>query len=83
MTGNEISVANEQQKAGLAQPAMGFSIVGIGASAGGIKALQSFFEALPSRTGLAFAVRPYRSRLLAVQKIHGAATDRAPPSTAL
>ena len=56
MTGNEISVANEQQKAGLAQPAMGFSIVGIGASAGGVMALQSFFEALPDRTGLAFVV---------------------------
>jgi two-component system, chemotaxis family, CheB/CheR fusion protein len=31
-------------------------IVGIGASAGGIKALQSFFEALPGDTGAAFVV---------------------------
>ena len=46
MTGNEISVANEQQKAGLAQPAMGFSIVGIGASAGGIKGLAIVFRSI-------------------------------------
>jgi len=32
------------------------TIVGIGASAGGLKALQTFFSALPSDTGLAFVV---------------------------
>jgi PAS domain S-box-containing protein len=32
------------------------TIVGIGASAGGLKALQAFFEALPAETGLAFVV---------------------------
>ncbi len=32
------------------------TIVGIGASAGGLKALQEFFEALPSNTGLAYVV---------------------------
>jgi two-component system CheB/CheR fusion protein len=34
----------------------GLTIVGIGASAGGLKALQNFFEALPDDTGLAFVV---------------------------
>lgn len=33
-----------------------FSIVGIGASAGGIEALQAFFEALPEQLGIAFVV---------------------------
>ncbi|MGE5462120.1 MAG: chemotaxis protein CheB, partial [Syntrophothermus sp.] len=32
------------------------TIVGIGASAGGLKALRSFFEALPETTGMAFVV---------------------------
>lgn len=34
----------------------GLRIVGIGASAGGLEALQSFFEALPPDTGMAFVV---------------------------
>ena len=34
----------------------GLTIVGIGASAGGLKALRSFFEALPDTTGMAFVV---------------------------
>src|SRR5690348_10203675 len=32
------------------------TVVGIGASAGGLKALQAFFEALPADTGLAYVV---------------------------
>src|SRR6266540_5966295 len=32
------------------------TVVGIGASAGGLKALQEFFEALPSSTGMAYVV---------------------------
>ena len=32
------------------------TVVGIGASAGGLQALQAFFEALPKKTGLAFVV---------------------------
>ncbi|MFT3891488.1 MAG: CheR family methyltransferase [Anaerolineales bacterium] len=32
------------------------TVVGIGASAGGLKALQAFFEALPDKPGLAFVV---------------------------
>ena len=31
-------------------------VVGIGASAGGLKALQAFFHALPGDTGMAFVV---------------------------
>ncbi|HSL27725.1 MAG TPA: chemotaxis protein CheB [Anaerolineales bacterium] len=34
----------------------GLTVVGIGASAGGLKALQSFFEALPAEPGMAFVV---------------------------
>lgn len=34
----------------------GLTIVGIGASAGGLEALQSFFKALPADTGMAFVV---------------------------
>ncbi|HEX2993669.1 MAG TPA: chemotaxis protein CheB, partial [Anaerolineales bacterium] len=34
----------------------GLTIVGIGASAGGLEALQSFFDALPDDTGMAFVV---------------------------
>src|SRR5574341_2261849 len=34
----------------------GVLVVGLGASAGGLKALQSFFDALPSDTGMAFVV---------------------------
>ena len=43
---------NDPQQAGAAGPI----IVGIGASAGGVQALQSFFDALPDRTGAAFVV---------------------------
>src|SRR3990172_2476707 len=39
--------------------ASGLTIVGIGASAGGLKALQTFFEALPSDTGMAYVVVTY------------------------
>ncbi|HEX2997183.1 MAG TPA: chemotaxis protein CheB [Anaerolineales bacterium] len=34
----------------------GLTVVGIGASAGGLKALHSFFDALPEETGMAFVV---------------------------
>ena len=49
----------EQRKATGALPVpqkSGITVVGIGASAGGLQALQSFFEALPSNTGMAFVV---------------------------
>src|SRR5262245_57024777 len=32
------------------------TVVGIGASAGGLTALQAFFESLPTKTGLAYVV---------------------------
>lgn len=35
---------------------LSFPVVGIGASAGGIEALKTFFEALPGRTGAAYVV---------------------------
>lgn len=42
---------------GLSAPAhVEFPLVGIGASAGGVPALQQFFEALPATTGAAYVV---------------------------
>jgi two-component system, chemotaxis family, CheB/CheR fusion protein len=38
------------------RPSERLKVVGIGASAGGVEALQSFFSALPASTGLAFVV---------------------------
>src|SRR3954468_14844941 len=44
-------------------------IVGIGASAGGVEALETFFRAVPAENGMAFVVvnhlPPYTDRLLA------------------
>ncbi len=50
--------AGEDQQPELSQrtPEGRMMVVGIGASAGGLKALQSFFDALPSDTGMAFVV---------------------------
>src|SRR5512132_1216055 len=56
MAGNENSDATEQERTESKQPSTKPSIVGIGASAGGVQALQTFFEALPDRTGVAFVV---------------------------
>src|SRR5205085_8933447 len=51
-------------------------IVGIGASAGGVEALEAFFKAVPAENGMAFVVvthlPPYRDSLLA--EILGRAT---------
>ncbi len=38
------------------KPADGFPIVGIGASAGGLEAIEAFFEAMPVDSGIAFVV---------------------------
>ncbi len=43
-------------ESGGAEEARRFPIVGIGASAGGLKALQGFFDHMPSDSGLAFVV---------------------------
>jgi two-component system CheB/CheR fusion protein len=56
MAGDENTDANEQERTEPKQQSTKPSIVGIGASAGGIQALQTFFEALPDRTGVAFVV---------------------------
>ncbi len=42
------------------------TVVGIGASAGGLKALQEFFEALPSDTGMAYVVITHLHRNMKV-----------------
>src|SRR5512147_997190 len=56
MDGDENRAANEGERGGSQQPSTRPPIVGIGASAGSIKALQVFFEALPDRVGAAFVV---------------------------
>jgi two-component system CheB/CheR fusion protein len=57
MTGEENTDAHEQQRVGSEQPSTKPSIVGIGASAGGVRALQEFFGALPDESiGVAFVV---------------------------
>jgi two-component system CheB/CheR fusion protein len=57
------------------QPAV--QVVGIGASAGGVTALQNFFEALPDRVGAAFVVIMHldpdaRSEMVAILATHTA-----------
>jgi two-component system, chemotaxis family, CheB/CheR fusion protein len=52
MTNNNTGQSNHEPKAGSTKPV----IVTIGASAGGVTALQRFFEALPEHTGAAFVV---------------------------
>lgn len=51
---------NGEQPAAQVKPAgvegIRFPIVGVGASAGGLEALEAFFENLPARTGMAFVV---------------------------
>src|SRR5207249_8382170 len=37
-------------------PVSGFYVVGLGASAGGLEALRSFFAAVPAKSGVAFVV---------------------------
>lgn len=40
-------------------PAMALPIIGIGASAGGLEAFESFFRACPVDTGMAFVLVPH------------------------
>jgi two-component system CheB/CheR fusion protein len=42
-------------------PADGFPVVAIGASAGGLKALEGFFDAMPADSGMAFVVVFWKS----------------------
>jgi len=52
----------------ISQDRSGFPVVGIGASAGGLEALEEFFSAVPANSGLAFVVishqRPGQTSLL-------------------
>ncbi len=48
---------NDQSTTDTSSPGINsFPVVGIGASAGGLEALQSFFHAMPSQSGIAFVV---------------------------
>src|SRR5690349_8507675 len=47
---------NEKETGGKKVPGLTFPLVGLGASAGGVKALQTFFEGMPSDSGMAFVV---------------------------
>ena len=44
------------KRAGPAEMPAGFTIVGIGASAGGLEALVTLFDAMPADTGIGFVV---------------------------
>ncbi|MDT8307021.1 MAG: chemotaxis protein CheB [Anaerolineae bacterium] len=55
-TMGEQSQTPEAQPAGKEVASKPLTVVGIGASAGGLAALQGFFDALPADTGMAFAV---------------------------
>lgn len=55
--GSDAPQQNEQQEEVLpGEGSVPFPIVGIGASAGGLKALQQFFTQMPADTGMAFVV---------------------------
>jgi len=44
------------EEGAVASPSVSFPIVGIGASAGGLEAIEAFFEAMPVDSGIAFIV---------------------------
>ena len=48
------AASTRQQPAGRSRPA--FPVVGVGASAGGLQAFETFFSHLPARTGMAFVL---------------------------
>src|SRR5437899_6321752 len=73
--------ATKAQKPTLATPVAkrermsGFYVVGLGASAGGLEALRSFFAAVPAKSGAAFVViqhlaPTYRSHMVELLGIH-------------
>ena len=53
------AMADGPAAAAMATPAATLSIVGIGASAGGLEAFEAFFRACPPDTGLAFVLIPH------------------------
>ena len=57
MTRRQAEALNKEKAAKLvAEVDPAFSIVGIGASAGGLEALESFFRHVPDKSGIAFVV---------------------------
>ena len=52
----QIEIATDPEGRGLQKSHLAFPIVGIGASAGGLAALQQFFGQLPAGSGMAFVV---------------------------
>lgn len=54
-TENDAS-ADRPQRQDIQPSHLGFPVVGIGASAGGLQAVQSFFEHMPAQSGMAFVV---------------------------
>ena len=48
--------ADRPQRQDIQPSHLGFPVVGIGASAGGLQAVQHFFEHMPADSGLAFVV---------------------------
>lgn len=48
--------SEQQESSGLTAPAESFYVVGIGASAGGLEALEQFFEQMPRNSRLSFVV---------------------------
>jgi two-component system, chemotaxis family, CheB/CheR fusion protein len=56
MTKRASEIGARQQPPELEKPNARLTIVGIGASAGGVQALQTLFDALPNQSGVAFVV---------------------------
>jgi two-component system CheB/CheR fusion protein len=56
MDDNERAILQFPPSPGYIPSTLPFFVVGIGASAGGIGALQRFFEAMPADTGMAFVI---------------------------
>ncbi|MGE0683941.1 MAG: chemotaxis protein CheB [Candidatus Binatia bacterium] len=57
--GLDESTSHEEESADVPEieaPSVGMPIVGIGASAGGLEALEAFFDAIPDNNGIAFVV---------------------------
>ena len=50
------NISNSEKSSVQQAPSKTFPVVGLGASAGGLEALKSFFTALPKSTGMAFVV---------------------------
>ena len=56
MSNNHNSESSTPKQSSVVRSTLDFPVVGIGASAGGLKALMTFFELMPSDCGMAFVV---------------------------